>query len=262
MNVIVIDDEPAPLLTFASHILDNAAVTANMFSLKVDEALEFARTHDHKAVFLDIKMPAINGVDLAEKFIGINPDVRIIFITGYAQNVREIKRRIGKNFFAFCYKPYDAATLGAILTRLADEDNRMVTFRTFPRFDCFAGSLPVDFGRAKAKELLALLVDRRGGFVTMEEAITALWQEKTANLSKQLYRDAVCRLRLTLNEYGIGHILNVRRARLALRARYCACDMWDFVDGKTPGAFRGEYMRPYEWAIKTESFFSANSETD
>ena len=42
MNVIVIDDEPAPLLTFASHILDNAAVTANMFSLKVDEALEFA----------------------------------------------------------------------------------------------------------------------------------------------------------------------------------------------------------------------------
>ena len=46
MNVIVIDDEPAPLLTFASHILDNAAVTANMFSLKVDEALEFARTHE------------------------------------------------------------------------------------------------------------------------------------------------------------------------------------------------------------------------
>ena len=48
MNIIVIDDEPAPLLTFASHILDNAAVTANMFSLKVDEALEFARTHEHK----------------------------------------------------------------------------------------------------------------------------------------------------------------------------------------------------------------------
>ena len=69
MNIIVIDDEPAPLLTFASHILDNAAVTANMFSLKVDEALEFARTHEHKAVFLDIKMPSINGVELAEKFI-------------------------------------------------------------------------------------------------------------------------------------------------------------------------------------------------
>ena len=93
MNIIVIDDEPAPLLTFASHILDNAAVTANMFSLKVDEALEFARTHEHKAVFLDIKMPSINGVELAEKFIEINPDVRIIFITGYAQNIREIKRQ-------------------------------------------------------------------------------------------------------------------------------------------------------------------------
>lgn len=256
MNIIVIDDEPAPLLTFASHILDNAAVTANMFSLKVDEALEFARTHEHKAVFLDIKMPSINGVELAEKFIEINPDVRIIFITGYAQNIREIKRRVGKNLFAFCYKPYDAATLNSILTRLADEENRSVSFRTFPRFDCFSGSVPVDFGRAKAKELLALLVDRRGGFVTMEEVITALWQEKTANLSKQLYRDAVCRLRLTLNEYGAGHILNVKRARLALKTRYCSCDMWDFIDGKVPDAFRGEYMRPYEWAIKTEAHFA------
>lgn len=262
MNVIVIDDEPAPLLTFASHIFDNAAVTANMFSLKVNEALEFARAHEHKAVFLDIKMPSVNGVDLAEKFIAINPAVRIIFITGYAQNVAEIKRRIGKNFFAFCYKPYDAATLNSILTRLADEDNRSVVFRTFPRFDCFAGSVPVDFGRAKAKELLALLVDRRGGFVTMEEAITALWQEKTANLSKQLYRDAVCRLRLTLDEYGIGHILNVRRARLALRTNHCVCDMWDYVDGKAPDAFRGEYMHPYEWAIKTESFFASKSDSD
>lgn len=66
----------------------------------------------------------------------------------------------------------------------------------------------------------------------------------------------MCRLRLTLNEYGAGHILNVKRARLALKTRYCSCDMWDFIDGKAPDAFRGEYMRPYEWAIKTEAHFA------
>ena len=69
MNVIVVDDELAPLLTFSSHILDNAEITANMFSSQIDKALEFAKNNLCKAVFLDIVMPSINGVDLAKKFI-------------------------------------------------------------------------------------------------------------------------------------------------------------------------------------------------
>jgi hypothetical protein len=46
-----------------------------------------------------------------------------------------------------------------------------ITLRTFGRFDVFLDGKLVNFTSAKAKELLALCVDRNGGDVTMEEAI-------------------------------------------------------------------------------------------
>ena len=186
MNVIVVDDELAPLLTFSSHILDNAEITANMFSSQIDKALEFAKNNLCKAVFLDIVMPSINGVDLAKKFIEINPEIKVVFITGYAQNEDKIKAELGNNFFAFCYKPYDERMLNGILQKLLNDSAPSVYFNTFSHFDCYVNKTVVDFARAKSKELLALLVDKRGATLTMEEAITCLWGEKPLDLSKKL----------------------------------------------------------------------------
>ena len=45
----------------------------------------------------------------------------------------------------------------------------------------------------------------------------------------------------------------MKRARLFLRTQYCRCDLWDYLDGKTPGAFTGEYLRPYEWSVEREN---------
>lgn len=252
MNVIVVDDELAPLLTFSSHILDNAEITANMFSSQIDKALEFAKNNLCKAVFLDIVMPSINGVDLAKKFIEINPEIKVVFITGYAQNEDKIKAELGNNFFAFCYKPYDERMLNGILQKLLNDSAPSVYFNTFSHFDCYVNKAVVDFARAKSKELLALLVDKRGATLTMEEAITCLWGEKPLDLSKKLYRDAVCRLRLTLQSYRVAHILDVKRARINLRTEYCSCDLWDYLDGKNT-SYNGEYMRPYEWAVAREN---------
>lgn len=252
MNVIVIDDEPSSLLAFASQIIDNASVTANMFKNNFDDALEFARSKPVKAAFLDIVMPGFNGVDLAEKLIKINPGIKIVFITGYAQDVESIKSRIGKNFYGFCYKPYDPETVTTLISGLLAENDK-VRFKTFSHFDCFVGNTPVDFPRAKSKELLALLVDRRGATVTMDEAITCLWKEKPADLAKKLYRDAVCRLKLALKNYHAERIIDVKRARLFLKTEFCVCDLWDYLDGDEKVSFHGEYMRPYEWSIERES---------
>ena len=126
-------------------------------------------------------------------------------------------------------------------------------FKTFSHFDCFVGNTPVDFPRAKSKELLALLVDRRGATVTMDEAITCLWKEKPADLAKKLYRDAVCRLKLALKNYHAERLLDVKRARLFLKTEFCVCDLWDYLDGDEKVSFHGEYMRPYEWSIERES---------
>lgn len=253
IRILVIDDEAAPLLTFAAQLFDNADISASFFSGETEKALTAVLDPTVRAAFLDIQMPKINGVELAERMIALRPDLKIVFITGYAQNEEELKRRIGANFYGFCYKPFDPDILRGLLSGLLAGENNRVFLRTFSHFDCFLGQTPVDFDRAKAKELLALLADRRGATVTMEEAITCLWPEKAPELSKKLYRDAVCRLRLTLGKYRIPEILEVKRARLFLRTQYCRCDLWDYLDGKTPGAFTGEYLRPYEWSVEWEN---------
>ena len=86
--------------------------------------------------------------------------------------------------------------------------------------------------------------------LTCDNGISAFHQ---VELAKKLYRDAVCRLRLTLQKYHIAHIIDVRRARLALKTRYCACDLWDFLDGREGVKFGGEYLRPYEWSTEREN---------
>ena len=252
MNVIVIDGEADSLLTFASHAIDEVNVSLKLFRKNVNDALNYAKTNDCKAVFLDIVMPTVNGVDLAERFIEICPDIKIVFITGYAQDIESIKTRIGKNFYGYCYKPYDSATIKAILTSLVNE-GKNVKFKALSHFDYFIGNSAVDFPRAKSKELLALLVDRRGAIISMEEAVSYLWKDKPADLAKKLYRDAVCRLRLVLKNLGAEKILDVKRARISLVTEFCECDAWDLFDGKQGAAFGGEYMRPYEWAIEKEA---------
>lgn len=253
MQIVVIDDEKDSLSLFSSHIIDQADISIQMFQKKHQAALNYIETHDVYAAFLDIVMPDVNGIDLAEKIIKLKPGIKIIFITGYFQDIEAIKKRIGDNLFAFCYKPYDEETMNNILIRLLDESKPNVYFKTFSHFDCYVNHVLIDFNRAKAKELLALLVYEKGAEVTMEEAITKLWPEKDPKFSKKLYRDAVCRLRLILRKYGIEHLLNAKRARLSLNVDGCKCDYYDFLNGDN-SLFHGEFLRPYEWSFEEENY--------
>ena len=56
-----------------------------------------------------------------------------------------------------------------------------VQIRTFGHFDLFVDGVTVLFHSEKAKELLALLADRRGGFLTAREAVSCLWENDPAD---------------------------------------------------------------------------------
>lgn len=53
-----------------------------------------------------------------------------------------------------------------------------------------------------------MLVDRKGGYVASEEAISFLWENEPANtLTLSRYRKVALRLKSTLEEYGITDIV-------------------------------------------------------
>lgn len=125
---------------------------------------------------------------------------------------------------------------------------------TFGRFDIFVDNEPVIFSSNKAKELLALCIDRRGGEVGMEEAIDKLWPNKSFDdRTKRLYRKAVTNLRLTLSKYEADYIFVKKRGCCYILSNAIECDYYRFLDDpeeNLPG-FGGEYLFDYPWGEKT-----------
>ena len=115
----------------------------------------------------------------------------------------------------------------------------------------------VSFPRARAKELLAYLVDRQGSSITRANAFAVLWEDVLYDRPMQKQLDVVIRsLRTTLEEYGVGEILELQRGQLRIRPELLDCDLYHFFDGdiEAVNAYRGEYMSSYPWASLTESY--------
>lgn len=134
------------------------------------------------------------------------------------------------------------------------EEAKEIVIRTFGYFDIFVNGEAIPFSCKKAKELLALLVDRRGGFVTTSEAASQLWENMCAGESaNQKCRVVFKNLKETLNAYEIGIVLRRVNQESCIRMEYVQCDLYDYLEDeeKYKSLFRGAYMTNYSWAEET-----------
>ncbi len=137
------------------------------------------------------------------------------------------------------------------------EDHRessRVYIRTFGYFDVFVDEKPIAFRNEKSKELFALLVDRRGGFVSSEEAISFLWEDESANtVTLARYRKVALRLKNILEEYGISDIVESVNGKRRLVTEKVQCDLYDYLSGGAEFAqlFKGSYLTNYSWGENT-----------
>lgn len=254
MNIIIVDDEMAALSTFLYDIIKVHTITYKLFLDDPNAAVEYVSTHFVDAAFLDICMPAMDGVALAEKLIKVNPGIQIVFITGFAQDAEDIKRRTGANLLGFCNKPYDKKLMRNFIGQIRQltQNRRDISIRTFGCFDLFVGDVPVKFSYSKSKELLALLVDKNGAFLNLGEAIACLWPDKQSEHAKNLYRDAVYRLRMVLRENNLLPLIKVERAAIAINKENIDCDYWNYLNGEKV-LYTGSYMPSYDWSLGTQS---------
>ena len=130
-----------------------------------------------------------------------------------------------------------------------------VQLRTFGHFDLFVDGVTVLFHSEKAKELLALLADRRGGFLTAREAVSCLWENDPADsVTLARYRKVAMRLRQTLEEYDVADIVISENGRRRLDVSKVYCDLIEAL--ANPGSFRKirlPYLPMYSWAEVTNA---------
>ena len=235
---------------------------------QISEAKGFTRAVDvlewlsHETVelaLLDIDMPGMNGIRLAERIKAGCPDTAVIFLTGYPQyavDAFEVRAS------GYLLKPITREMLEKdVVYALAVRGVGMVpeghvVVRTFGNFDVYVDGNPVRFHRARSKEIFAYLVDKQGIRLIRKEIFTALWENKEYDKKGQKELDVYIRsMRDTFREYGIEDIFEMSRSGLRIIPERFACDAYNFFLGDVSAinSYRGKYMSAYSWASITES---------
>lgn len=258
MRVMIVDDERLALQQFMLETEDMPDVETVGAFADPFKALGFVKEQPVEAAFLDIEMPGMNGIELTEKLREIRPDLVVIFITGY-ENYTLDALKVKADYYLT--KPYDRKDITEVLDRarlLSARQRKRVYVRTFGRFDVFIDGKAVYFPNAKAKELLALCVDHRGGMVTIEEAADKLWEDRAYDSRvKNLYRKAVMQIRQVLAAYGGEELFSVSRGTCQIDVRKVDCDYYELLEGSVEAQriwrASGQYLQEYSWAEETSA---------
>lgn len=126
-----------------------------------------------------------------------------------------------------------------------------VFIQTFGEFDVFVDGRKIAFRHPKSKEVLAVLVDKRGLSMSRPEIFSVIWEDRFYDRAMQSQFDTLIRsMRRTLKGYGIDCIFEIKKGFLRIRPQYAECDYWQFItgDAKAIQAFGNEYMNGYAWA--------------
>lgn len=137
-----------------------------------------------------------------------------------------------------------------------------VSIHTFGYFDVFVDGEPVIFRYEKSKEMLAILVDRKGSFVANPYLISCLWEDEPYNEKIQSRcRQTAFRMMETLKQYGIEDIVEKVSGRRRIIPEKVDCDCFNYLQGKPINGqtFNGSYMSDYSWGETTLSALTQNN---
>lgn len=129
-----------------------------------------------------------------------------------------------------------------------------VYIRTFGFFEVFICGEALLIHNTKAKELLALLVDRRGAYVSQGDIISCLWENESVNkVTLARLRKAAMLLRNVLKEHQLEELVESRKGFRRLNTKMVHCDLYDYLSQKPEyrHLYRGTYMANYSWGELT-----------
>lgn len=254
MNIIAVDDEELALEGLLDAIRQAAPAAAVHGFSYAEDALDFANNHPCAVAFLDVEMAELDGVELAEQLKKRNPDVNIIFATGFSQY-----RGAAFDLHASGYltKPITAEKVRRELAELRRplSEGKRIRVQTFGNFEVYLDGKPMVFKYSKTKELFAYLVDRKGALCTNGEIIAALFSDNENHDAylRSLRKD----LMDTLDEADSGVVLERQRGQLGVVPEQIDCDYYDWCAGRRGEVlYCGEYMAQYSWGEYTNAMLS------
>ncbi|TVX99039.1 response regulator [Cohnella terricola] len=214
LNVMIVEDEK-PILDLMERLVGQqpllnvvGAFTSPITALESHEELK------PDAVFLDIEMPKMGGIELADKLRMQNEELQIVFTTAYPGYAVEAFRVSAVDYLL---KPVTPEALERVVARLSkihamrsalnpvSADKEEATVRCFGTFQTRGqdGS-PMNWPTRKTEELFAYLLAYPNRLVGKWQLADLLWPDLDEDRALHNVHNTVYRLKKALKDAGVG----------------------------------------------------------
>lgn len=183
-------------------------------------------------LFLDIEMPEMNGLELAEILRNDNSDVQIVFVTAYDQYAISAFEHAAIDYIL---KPLEMDRLSKTISRLQKENTKSgavadhaaiinetsqtskLTIRLFGQFLAeIDGGPRMKWRTSKEKELLAYLAVQEDNRVHRDLIIDNVWPEDSYQKAKVYLHTCISLLRKNMKQLGFDGVLKYENERYFL----------------------------------------------
>lgn len=263
MTIFLLDDNPQDLLHLqdeVSRLFPHETLLVAMSATQLmDHAMRLKKSGQAaRYLFAETEIAGEDGIAFAAALRQLFPSICVMFCTSHAEHALEAWQMHAQGYIM---KPVSLEDIHQSLDAMnplrrsnAAGESCAIYMQTFGQFEAFINDKPIHFERSKAKELLAYLVDRRGGAVTNADIAAALWENDPSDAAQKDYvRKLISSLRKSLRMVGAEDIIIRDRNQLRLDTTKVSCDLYDFLrgDARAVSAYLGEYMTSYSWSETT-----------
>ena len=250
MKAIAVDDERYMLEALQEAVSASSDIKMVEAFSSCSAALAYAAEHPIDVAFLDIHMRGIGGLELAEKLVELQPRCKIVFCTGYEEYAVSAFQIHASGYLM---KPITPEAVQKEIDHIkgVKATEKLLTIQCFGNFEVLYNGDILPFKRRKAKELLAVLIDRNGAGMTAKQLCAVLFPEDTDDTKNAAYlRQLVLDLKNTLKTVRAEDVLRHDTPYYRIDTNLVRCDYLSFLENGKPG-FHGEYMTQYSWAEET-----------
>jgi two-component SAPR family response regulator len=265
MRIAAVDDEPHVLERFQRMVSNVAELDLCGLFETGEQLLAYLKENQLDAVFLDIEMPGLNGLELSAQIQNLNENIDIIFITAFNQYAIEAFEVQAMDYII---KPLTEEILEKTVGRLLKKRRIVkvqgeIYVQCIGDFEVFVNGEALTWKNSKAKEVLAFLIQRKGVPVSWEKIADAVWPEYNTEKSQTNFHATTYLLRKRLAEAGLSHILESIRGNYRIVTDKISCDVYqledriknDLMNRKEDKLLLEQFMRKgymeasgYEWA--------------
>ena len=123
-HILLVDDEES-IIHFTRIMLEQLGYTVTSLSSSMEALILFRSVPQrYDMVITDYMMPEINGTQLAEEILNLRPDIPIILMTGYDEDISQAKA-MGLGIREYIEKPFTEKMISHAIQRLLEKDDKV-----------------------------------------------------------------------------------------------------------------------------------------